>query len=229
MAALYFLWATLLTGSLGGTLTREQMLGYYALALLLRWLFGFRSVTERFEKVIFEGELVNFLVRPLPLGAMELGRVAAQWFVNSVLLLLVFVPIVSALGWITPTVPSLTGLAALLLIGALIQYHIYSLIGTFGFWLEKVFGIVYGFDLVMLLATGTLLPLDLYPPAIARLLNALPFRFFVYVPVQALRLPVTWPWVESEVVSGFAWVLGLGLLTSYTWRRGLRRFTGHGV
>lgn len=225
---LYYLWSVLLADG-AGAITPARMLGYYSMAFLVRWLFSFRSVTERYEKAIHEGDLVNALVRPLPFAALELGRVGAQWAVNMALMLVLFFPVTLLAGWVEPTIRSVVGFMLLLAVGVLVQYFIYSLIGLASFWLGKVFGLVYAFDLVMLLGTGTLLPLDMYPGSVARILQALPFRFFVYTPVRALQEQVTWGWIGAEVASGVLWMLLLGVLTVGVWRRGMRRFTGQGV
>lgn len=226
VAAFYFLWSGMLPDNENGQPAR--MLSYYSFAFVVRWLFGFRSVTERYEIAIYEGDLLNALVRPMPYAALELGRVGAQWVIGMILLAHFFL-VTLMLGWVELSAPSLIGCVLLLVIGGLIQYLLYSVLGVAAFWLEKVFGLVQAFDLVMLLCSGTLLPLDLYPAATARLLRSLPFRFFVYSPVQALLTPVTWTWVAAEAVSGLLWVFLLGLALSGVWRMGMKRFTGQGV
>lgn len=117
----------------------------------------------------------------------------------------------------------------LLLEGALVQYFLYAAIGLAAFWVGRVFGILQAFELLMLLCTGTLLPLDLYPALGAELLTALPFRFFAYAPVMALQTEVSWAWVARESAAGLGWGTACGLFTYWLWCRGTRRFTGQGV
>lgn len=227
VAALYFLW-THLPASAARGLTPHDLLLYNILTFLVRWLFSFRMVTEETERAIEEGTLVNNLVRPLPFSAFEFGRVLSRLLINLAALSVVLIPALLIFDAL-PSPGVIGSFAVLMLAGAVVQYQIYSLIGTLSFWIGRIFGIVYAFDLTLLLTAGTLLPLSIYPPAVAQVLLNLPFRFFAYTPVQALIHPGGNAWVVHELLGALGWIIGLGLLHAVLWQQGLKRFSGAGV
>lgn len=230
VAVYYFLWKTILAQQTGNThISPAYMLNYYILAFLLRWLFSLRSVTENYEKAIYEGNLVNYLVRPMPFVAFELGRVTSVYLINLVVTLALLIPIHLFLVAPRLSLLSWTGFILMLVFGLVMQYCIYSLIGLASFWVERVFGVVYAFDLVMLLATGLLLPLELFPPPLYQILYNLPFRFFVYTPVLCLQGPITPGWLIEQISIGMAWIAALVILMHLVWKKGLSRFSGYGI
>jgi ABC-2 type transport system permease protein len=103
------------------------------------------------------------------------------------------------------------------------------MIGLASFWVERVFGLVYAFDLVMLLATGLLLPLELFPPPLYQILYNLPFRFFVYTPVLCLQGPITSGWLLEQISIGLIWIAVLVILVYLGWKKGLSKFSGYGI
>ncbi|MFK7602179.1 ABC-2 family transporter protein [Deinococcus sp. SM5_A1] len=227
VAALYFLWLTLGTNTLGG-FSPQALLIYNLLTFLVRWLFNFRQVAEDTERAIHEGLLVNNLVRPLPFSAFQFGKVLSKLAVNILALLLVLIPTLIVIGQV-PSASSLSGFVALLLIGAVVQYQLYAIIGLLSFWMGRIFGVVYAFDLTLLLSAGTLLPLTVFPSQVASVLLALPFRFFAYSPVQALIGNNSGLWLARELLGAAGWALALAALHALLWQRGVKQYAGAGV
>lgn len=225
--ALYFLWVSLSASGAAG-LDPRALLTYNLLAFSIRWLFNFRGVAQEYEKAIYEGGLVNSVVRPLPLSAVEFGRTLARVFVNGAALLVVIVPLALA-GLVHVRGPDLAAFALLLLLGAWVQFLVYALLGLLAFWMEKIFGVIYAFELTLLLSAGTLLPLTVYPPGVAGALLHLPFRFFAYTPIHALQGAASWTWVAGEALSALLWIAVLSVAHGALWRAGMRRFSGMGV
>lgn len=224
---LYFLWLSLSANGIKD-FNPQTLLIYNILSFCIRWLFNFRGVAQEYEKAIYEGGLVNAIVRPLPLSAVEFGRVAARIAVNLIVLVVILTPL-AVFNAVRFDLPAVASFLVLLLLGSWIQFLIYALLGLLSFWVEKIFGIVYAFDLTLLLTSGTLLPLTIYPPAIMNVLTQLPFRFFAFTPIQALTARPEASWIIAEILSASGWIAALSLMHLWLFRAGLKRFTGMGV
>lgn len=228
VAAVYFLW-TILMGD-GSTAQREEMIRYYILAFVIRWLFTCRPVASSLETAIYEGGLVNFLVRPTSLLFFEAGKILSQFSINTVMLLVFLVPFELILGMQSRIDLAAVGwFLGLLAVGTILQFLLYALIGLCTFWTEKIFGLMYAFELTMLLTTGALLPLDFYPPALAQVLQTLPLSFFIYVPIEALSGGHAAAWGWSQLAVGGMWIAALLGSVWLLWRMGIKRFSGYGV
>jgi ABC-2 type transport system permease protein len=118
-----------------------------------------------------------------------------------------------------------TSLAGALLILFLMQYTI----GLTGFWITRSLSINDAWFFTYSLASGYLVPLDLFPPVVRDILWFLPFRYTMSFPVELLmgRLKV------AEILMGiaiqWAWVAALYALNRWVWNRGLRRYSAVGA
>src|SRR6185503_20456891 len=112
----------------------------------------------------------------------------------SVVALLVF----PGLNWSVDPLSLLlfvTSLAGALLILFLMQYTI----GLTGFWITRSLSINDAWFFTYSLASGYLVPLDLFPPAVRDLLSVLPFRYTMAFPVELLTSRLTVPLILQGI------------------------------
>lgn len=102
------------------------------------------------------------------------------------------------------------------------------LIGVMAFWLEETWVLRVLLVNVSLFLSGALLPLEIFPPWLVRILQYSPFPYITYVPTKLFM-------GEYDGSIGLAlgvltmW-LGLVLLfTQWVWRRGLKLYTAAGM
>src|SRR5207245_2785832 len=97
------------------------------------------------------------------------------------------------------------------------------------FWTTNTRNIFEVYDLLLILASGELVPLALFPPWLFTLLGGLPFRYMFSFPVEIFLAKLTTP----QMATGFAWQIGWLLLlvgvARWLWRRGLRRYSAAGM
>jgi ABC-2 type transport system permease protein len=71
-------------------------------------------------------------------------------------------------------------------------------------------------------------PTDLFPPALRAVVDWLPFRYQIGLPVEVMTGALTPGQTVSALARQWMWV-GIGLATTtLMWRRGLRRFAAYG-
>ncbi len=100
-------------------------------------------------------------------------------------------------------------------------------IGLAAFWMEDVTGLWFILDRAKWLLGGMLLPVELYPEAARRVVEALPFRHMIADPA---RLFVKFDWADAGtlLLNQAVWLVVFGALCAAIYRLGVRRVDVNG-
>ena len=210
---------------------RGQFVTYFLLLSLVSmltgvWLAGYLAETIRL------GRLSAWLVRPAPYIAHQLGNNIGEKIVKLPLLL----PLILLVGLIfradlrLPGDPWLWLLFALSLpLAAAVAFLLDMVIGSLAFWMEDVEGLLNLKVLVSGVLAGRIVPLALFPPALAGLVEVQPFRYTLSFPLEVLTGSLS----GDGLARGFAWQAGycLGFWAAYRllWHFGLRAYAASGA
>ena len=102
-----------------------------------------------------------------------------------------------------------------------------TLVGLLAFWLEETWSLNVCIRFIAAFLSGSLLPLDLYPETLTKILLWTPFPYLIYFPVKLL--------MGESVNFGFiclvlgSWIIGLFLFMGWVWKKGLNLYTGSGI
>ncbi|NVJ17782.1 ABC-2 family transporter protein [Myxococcus sp. AM010] len=101
-------------------------------------------------------------------------------------------------------------------------------IGALCFFLESSQKVLEVWLVLFFVCSGYMYPVELLPPTLRTLIDWLPFRYQIGVPVELLT--ADYGWEESLRLLGaqWAWVAVLGALAAVTWKQGVRRFAAFG-
>lgn len=100
-------------------------------------------------------------------------------------------------------------------------------IGLLAFWFEETWSLNLCVRFLVIFFSGSFLPLELYPEVLRRFLEWTPFPYLAYFPV-ALLMGREVSFVFGLLVLCF-WLVLLGLLVRYIWRKGLVLYAGSGI
>lgn len=201
----------------------------YFLAVFLVRQFTMVWVIWEFEREVVEGKLSPRLLQPLdPVWhhvAGHLGERVAR-FPFALLLVGLFFLLYPQAFWL----PSLQGLLvfvpAIVLVFTL-RFLIQYTFAMFAFWIERAAAIEQFWFLFYLFLSGTIAPLELFPPAVREVVLWTPFPYLIYFPAGLLV------GLEVNIVRGFvatlAWCLVFFILNRWLWRKGLKRYSGMGA
>lgn len=159
---------------------------YYIGVFVITLMYPYtRVATATVSADILNGDLIRYIARGIPYWSIRLAELfsAILWYLGTVGVAYVLmveiiirdVSIISILGFIVT-----------LFIGSLIQLVLWVMIGMSAFILEQVQGVARLYMVMQDLFTGALIPLTLLPHTIARVADWLPFKYFVFVPIQTL-------------------------------------------
>ena len=210
--------------------TFQQMVAYTVIAQLVS-----RLVRTGFEYDvnwdIKSGSLDRYLVKPIGYFGFRLfsfiGDKIVQTIFMGVLLVLAVWVLAAALGFAVSAGAVILFVLALAL-AFILNFLIFWCVALVGFWLTEIGYLFEAVRIVIIAASGGILPLAVFGPEASRVLSLLPFRFTIQFPTEILagRIP------PSSVIPSFAlalfWALALAAIGQAVWSRGIRRFAAVG-
>jgi ABC-2 type transport system permease protein len=166
-------------------------------------------------------ELLYPVSFPLTVFARGLGNSLFRSLFNGLLTILVM-SLIFRISWrIGPE--QLALFIIFLSLGFLIQFLISFQVDMLAFWVYETTALHYIKESVVEFFSGRLVPLWFYPPWILGLLDVLPFKSTVYVPIAFLIGELPLSAVPVELGKSLAWCALFTFTASLMWRAGLRK------
>lgn len=213
-------------GSFG--LSAVEFARYFLAVFLVRQLTVVWVIWE-FEREVVEGKLSFRLLQPIDPAWHHVfshlsERLARLPF--AVLLIVLFFWLYPSAIWVPSfanTVLFLIAVGLAFALNFLIQYTLALL----AFWTERASSLQEFWFLFYLFLSGTIAPLEVFPPQMKTIALFTPFPYLVNFPASILvGLP-------TNLVQGFsvmlAWSLGFFAINRWLWRRGLKQYSGMGA
>lgn len=209
----------------GGFDTRELIL-YAMIGAVIRKLVNNASVANFVEDDITEGSFMVNLCRPIEHWKYRLSlRLAGVAILAPIAILI----IVAVFWWFNATVPAIQTIllvGLLLFMGFIFSFFEYYMIGILSFWLERVWGFRYGFDIMESFISGMIFPLTIFPAFIQGGLHILPFGHAVYTPTALLLGKISMQQGIEGLLILSAWTVFAFVLAKTMWKFGLRKYDG---
>jgi len=215
MSVTYFLWHSIYQGkaTIHG-LTFDQTYTYVALGsavfILLKTYVDWQMSFD-----IREGMIAAYLIKPIDLQLYELFTSFGSFLMSlsaitipTVLLLIIVFRIQIPLGLGLILFPFSLILAYLL--GFCFDYFT----GLLGFYTESIWGLSITKDIIVMVLSGALIPLQFFPTVIQKILLWLPFQAIYYTPLTMAAQPMlSWETFLSMLAVQIFWVITLFTLT----------------
>lgn len=214
-------------GQVGG-FGREDYLAYAVWApflgrITISWMYEAMMVEE-----VASGSINTILSRPLSFFEYYLSQLLGYKVITTAFSLLV--PLVASIAFDLPIHFSRIPLALVLIVYYLILIHMLSfLVSVIGFYLTRVRSFTLLKNLTLLLLSGELVPIDLMPKALEKLLLILPFSSGVYIPLAYISGRGDIALLQRGFVNVTVAIIVLGVFCVIFWKRGVRQYTGTGA
>ena len=115
-----------------------------------------------------------------------------------------------------------------LFVASLLHYGFFYILSILSFWIDQTWGFRFVMRVVMEIAAGALIPLNLFAPLWQKIFSALPFQFFAYVPMQVYIGKVSYSQAFLLLGEGILWLGGIAMIGYILWRKGIRLYTAQG-
>lgn len=226
----YNLWSSIYSlpdvGRIGGY-DLPGMLTYQAWVMVVAFLAqGYSSMS--LAEDIRLGRISSYLIYPF-----ELWQFHAAGFVafQAIQLGVAAVTVAATVAGGLVTLPSAATLATGTLYSLLVSVFWFVITYSFGlaaFWLEETWVLRVMFLTLSNFLSGAILPLEIYPGWLRRLLDLTPFPYITYVPSRVFMASYDGS-VARAAATVVGWTLAAACLTTLVWRRGMRLYTAAGM
>lgn len=214
-----------------GLYTQQQLLSYLLISAFvssLTFVYGMYAIGDE----IVEGELTNYLVRPINYLGFWASRMLASRFLLliggalSVFILLALFPSLAL-----PHPPSLFAIGAFiaLLVQSLIMIQLIDFIGgSFSFWTYRSHGVRWFITVIIQFFCGAYLPIKAFPHWVATILSATPFPSLVGLPAEAYLGLINRDQFFAIFLTNIGWIIILGAILHILWQRGIKTYGAYG-
>jgi ABC-2 type transport system permease protein len=101
-------------------------------------------------------------------------------------------------------------------------------VGCTAFFAESSMKFMDAWLVFFFVLSGYLLPIDLFPPALRAVVDWLPFRFQIGLPVEIMTGAHTVAEATALLLRQWMWVVLGAAGTAWLWRKGLAKFAAYG-
>lgn len=214
-----------------GSYSQDELLTYIVLGTVFAAVIFYDSM-ERIAYEIVEGDLANFLLRPI--------SYFGYWFArNSAVRLVLIVSGFLEAGLMLTLFPKTAFFvqqdivhvlqAIVLLAGAVIAVQLINFLGGMtAFWAHRSFGPRWLILTMTRFASGAIIPIDVFPAWITAAAFATPFPFLIFVPMQAYFGLLSPEMFVQALLMQWAWIGALGVLLTVLWRFGVKHYAAAG-
>lgn len=191
LAAKIFLWTAIFMNADSKVLngfTLEMMIVYI---IATQIVFHLTFLNPQFEMAedIRMGTIAVKFIKPISYRVQiffsSLGHLIGEFFFGIIPMSVIFAVYVSITG-IHISFISIILFAMSIVVSFLINFFIAFSFGMMVFYTKNGFGIMQLKDVVFLLLSGSLIPIEFYPDFAKRIVDILPFKQVVYVPISIL-------------------------------------------
>jgi ABC-2 type transport system permease protein len=203
------------------------MITYLSVVQLINFMI-YPGIASEIGRRIEQGQVAVDMVRPVgfvrQMLALELGDSAGRW-----ILLVVVIPGLMLLGSLAPPSP---GAALLFLVSLALAFAVsvsmWLLVGLSGFWLMQVSGMRGLIGMTSSFFAGSMIPVWFMPGPLRVAVEWLPFQSITYLPASIwVGQSAGWEMWRALGVQAF-WVVVMGALAAWVWRRAQRHIVIQG-
>jgi len=180
---------------------------------------------------IYRGDLVRELLKPVSYFKVKFIAEFPWRFIQGFYAVCMVVFLVVALKKPVILFPHTEQLFLIFLIAVnayFLSFYFKMVLGFFAFWLTNLYGLMESNDVLTIMLSGLVLPLELLPSWLQYVAVFTPYPYILHYPVAAsigLYSSHELIWV---ILIQLAWIATFFGLSKFMWSKGLKQFTGVG-
>lgn len=209
--------------------TKSMMVTYYILAALVGDLVAvvlWMDITSD----IRDGTLSNYLLRPINYRVYNFCVKMASNISYSLVVLGVIIvfTLLFARDFFLPNLSYLFLFLIALCLSIILGFEITYLFSLSAFWTKENTGLSYCTDFFLPLLMGSIVPLDLFPTFIYRMVEYLPFKYLLYFPINIFLEKVSLKEICYGFIMQVMWIVVAHFIGEWIWQRGIKKYVAAG-
>lgn len=209
--------------------TWESMKVYLFVSFLCTSTISWNAEMSMSKKVI-QGNIIADLIKPVNLRTVTLVQaIGNSFFSNLCAIGIMFYFAIFIFKVSLPTdfqiwISFLISIGLSFLLNFILSY-IFSL---FSFWTSNAYGIATARSTISNFFSGALVPLELFPPLLARIAFLLPFKGIVYIPTSIFIGTLSGSEIYHALMGQTIWLMVLWGISSLLWKQAVKQVTING-
>jgi ABC-2 type transport system permease protein len=223
------LWTAVAAEGPMGRFGQAEFVAYFLATLVVRLLTG-AWVAWEMNAEIRQGQMAGRLLKPLHPFVAYAAENFAAWPLRLLMVLPIGVVAFATVGRAALTHDARQlALVPLTLLGAwAITFCAMLTIGSLSFFWESTMSLMEVWMAMYVTLSGYIVPLELFPRAVAEVIAVLPFPFLLSFPVENLLGLISWEESLARLAVQWCYVAAFLTLATVTWRAGVRRYEAFG-
>lgn len=212
-----------------------QITVFYYLAVLFTGFFTEVFLAEEVARYIREGNIANFLLKPLSYIYRNLFYKLATKFnyllltLPTFLLFLAFLYFTNILDWWEVlNFKSFIIACMFLIFGWLLNFLIEVFLGYLAFWFHEIWSLKHLKWIALIIFSGQSFPLEFLPPNILPIFELIPLRFIYHTPSVYLINQRSMEHVIYDFVYLIFWIIVLYIVCIFLWKKGVKKYEAYG-
>lgn len=224
-----FVWQAIYmqTGNTGG-FTIEQMITYYILVVSLSSIATW-GVNEDMAHSIRSGKINKELLSPMSYFKYYFGINLGE--IGFAIPVSIATFILCAIFWKVMMPVSIINFVLFLLVIILIipiSFFIQMIIGTVGFYTNSIWGMQILKKSIISIFSGLIAPLTLFPEWFQKIANILPFKEFIYTPINIYLGTIPLNQIGAIILKLILWIVILYLIAKTFFEHAVKKITING-
>lgn len=232
MLVLFYVWTYLTKGSTAfAGYSRQELITYvFGMNVLKAVVFGEQS--RKIAQDINDGTFSSYLLKPISVWKLfyfrELGERVTLLF-TSVLEVALFLLVLHETILFPASVWTLVFFLVALFLGHILYFLLSLLLNFLAFWTREAMGPRFLFEWLLEFGSGVYFPISIVTHSFGVILSALPYLYILFVPMQIYLGKLSLGGVSHSLLLQILWIGLIGILTFFTWKKGLQKYTGDGI
>lgn len=231
LAIAAFLWkaVSVQTGGNIGAYTFSSIMAYFFLIQVIS-SFVFSAVGFNIAQDIYKGDFSQYLLKPVSYLSFRLLYELSRNIFRTIIGATIFGSIIFfAFGGISLSFEKIPFIFLALLGGYFINFFLICSVALSAFWIDNSHRIIFIYFGMLTIFSGMTVPLNLFPPSLLAIISKLPFGYIFFYPAHVLQSPRVTDFFYTGLLYQWIYVVILGALTYFIYRRGIKRFEGVGI
>lgn len=216
--------------AIGEDWTFSLLVSYYLFVVIAQVMLTSHIEDEVARQDIKDGNLAHYLLKPFSYYTFkflfELPYRIIQGGFGFIIIFLFSLFIGKIV--ITNSVSVLLLSIVIALLAFIISFTFKMLMSMSAFWIVESKGLFEAIAANVLILSGGLMPIDLYPSWLSTIASSLPFSYVVYYPIIAFEGKLSEIELLKVIVVQFVWVVILYFMYQKAWSAGIRKYTAVG-
>jgi ABC-2 type transport system permease protein len=211
-------------------LSLENLITYYLLISFFNSTLTSHTNVDM-ERIIKSGQVSHTLIKPFSFFKKQFAHEAGYKIPATFLILFIVIPLFLLFGqYFKLKLTLLTfGLTLFILfLSFFINFLISFIVGLLSFWFEDIVGFTSLKEVILLLFSGAVLPLEFFPNALSQINNFLPFKYLLYFPIQIIQGRILLPSIFFGLSIQLVWALVFLFLYKAFYPKALKHYSAVG-